>query len=46
MLLARGEPGNRDKARVLLEEAFGVSVELGMKALAARVGALKAGCDS
>jgi hypothetical protein len=46
MLLARDEPGDRDKARVLLDEAFTVARELGMKALEARTGALKAGCDS
>jgi len=46
MLLARDEPGDRDKALALLEEAFGVAGELGMKALEARVSALKAGGGS
>ncbi len=46
MLLARDEPGDQDKARVLLEEALAVASEIGMKALEARTGALKAGCDS
>ena len=46
MLLARDEPGDRDKARVLLEEAGAVARELGMKSLEERTGALKAGGDS
>jgi tetratricopeptide (TPR) repeat protein len=40
MLLARDEPGDRDKARVLLEEALTVARELGMKALEEKASAL------
>jgi tetratricopeptide (TPR) repeat protein len=46
MLLARDEPGDRDRALALLEEAFGVARELGMKSLEAKTSALKAGRDS
>jgi class 3 adenylate cyclase/tetratricopeptide (TPR) repeat protein len=46
MLLARDEPGDRDQALALLEQALAVARELGMKALEARTGALKASCDS
>ncbi len=40
MLLARDEPGDRDKALALLEEALTVARELGMKALEEQASAL------
>ena len=37
MLLARGQPGERDKAMTLFEEALATARELGMRALEARL---------